>query len=466
MKQTKQILVGAFLMIASLQGSKAQTWKKSGVGLATPEGVCVVDLSTPSDNVAWGILSVFSAGSCGGQVPYFTKTTDGNYWTARQIAIPQNTTPICISAIDAQTAWIAVSDISTETTGYVYKTSDGGANWQQQATANSIDALRFIHFFNANEGIAVGDSSIFVTNNGGTNWVPKGALPVDAAAIGSGKTRFLLNAYEVIGNTIWLGDVFGYFYKSADKGNTWSRMATSIYPSSIKGIAFKDQKFGMAVASRYIGGGSGTSGGSDADYSVYTTDGGLNWMPMPITLNSSNVTDALAKYDVGYLPGTDNTFIVTSEYDSSYAAFSAITKDGGKTWSLLDSTERHTVCAFTGPGKGYTGGYIPNFNKGIYKLSGLAAIKTNKSAAPVALLYPNPATEAITLSLEPQKPTSVTFSVSDHTGKQVLTQAEALPNHQWKIDLSGFSKGLYLLRVESKESNNSISVQTLKFSKI
>lgn len=466
MKQIKQILTGTLLMLCALKSVNAQTWKRNGVGLSTSEGVCVVDISAPSMSVAWGILSVFSAGSCGGQVPYFTKTTEGNYWTARQIPLPQNATPVCITALDAKTAWIAVTDIATETQGAIYKTTDGGLNWQAQSTAIFPDALRFIHFFNTNEGVAVGDSSVFVTTNGGTNWISKGAIPVDVAKTGSGKTKFLLNAYEIKDNTIWLGDIFGYFYKSTDKGNTWNRMPNAIFPSAVKGIAFKDQNYGMAVASRYIGGGSGSSGGVDQDYSVYTKDGGINWSPMPINLNSPNIADNLAKYDVGYLPGTDNTFIVTSEYDSTLAAFSAITTDGGKNWRLLDSTERHTVCAFTGPNDGYTGGYIPDFNKGIYKLGGMAGVKKPMGLASEVLLYPNPAKDFVVVNVKSASLSNTTLRLFDHTGKQVFVQTEALKGNQWKMDLSTQANGFYFLSIETKESNNSVFVQTLKFSKI
>ena len=190
------------LFISCLLGTtvKAQYWTKNGTGLSA-SGVCVIDLSVPEDKVALGILSVFSSGSCGGIVPYYTKTTNGSTWNAGLIPLLPNITPVCISAISATKAWILASDISTNKVGYVYQTTNGGTTWNIQNSSYSSDAGRFIHFFDANEGITVGDSSIFRTMDGGVNWIPNGALPVDTSFLGSGTTNLILNSYEVVGNS-------------------------------------------------------------------------------------------------------------------------------------------------------------------------------------------------------------------------------------------------------------------------
>ncbi|MBK9672642.1 MAG: hypothetical protein IPO70_10415 [Bacteroidetes bacterium] len=101
MKKIKLTLFANLLVMMALTSAKSQNWIKHGTGLVSPSGVCVVDISAPSPSVAWGILSVFSAGSCGGQVPYFTKTVNGINWVAGTIALPANHTPVCISALSA-----------------------------------------------------------------------------------------------------------------------------------------------------------------------------------------------------------------------------------------------------------------------------------------------------------------------------------------------------------------------------
>lgn len=451
MKKIKLTLLTNLLVMMAVTSATSQNWIKHGTGLVSPSGVCVVDISAPSPSIAWGILSVFSAGSCGGQVPYFTKTVNGINWAAGTIALPANHTPVCISALSASTAWIATADISTNTSGSIYKTSNGGVSWQQQTSANFIDAARFVHFFDSNQGVAVGDSSVFITTNGGVNWVFNGALPVPQAIVGGGTTQFLLNAYEVLGNTIWLGDVYGNFYKSTNQGVSWTVLPNCIY-HSVKGIAFRDQNYGIAVASEYIGGGSGSSGGTDADSSVFTTDGGITWSPMPIELHSLNVDDGSAKYDVGYVPGTANTFIVTSEYDSVYAAFSAISVDGGMHWTLLDSTEQHTVCAFTGSNSGFTGGYINTSTRGIYTLTGTlpTEVKVNVEQSSI-VLYPNPANEFIEISQLPQSCIScLQVSIHGMDGKLWIREKLLNQNTFCKINLASLPRGSYVLSIQQE----------------
>ncbi len=435
---------------------KSQSWAKHGVGFAGA-GVCVIDISAPSDNVAWGILSVFSAGTCGGQVPYFTRTTNGFSWSGGLISLPADVTPVCISAISTSTAWIAASNIASNTTGYIYKTTSGGTTWTLQGTAVFPDAIRFIHFFNANEGVATGDSSVFITTNGGTTWIANGALPVPIATVGSGTTNFLLNAYEVLGNNIWLGDSFGNFYKSMDRGLTWVLCTNPITPSAVKGIAFRDSLYGIAVAAQWNGGG-GNGGGFYADFSVITTDGGNTWAPLNFQINSNTVVYSSAKYDIAYVPGTSNTFIITSEYDSSYAAFSAISTDGGVSWNLLDSTEQHTVCVFTSANKGYTGGYITSQTEGIFKWVGNISTSIPEQSNSIEIsIAPNPVRDVFRITT---KEKILSYLITDYTGRIILSEKEnPATDNSFTIDVSSLPAGLYLL----KYSTDNKSYQVAKF---
>lgn len=424
--------------------SFSQTWTKHGVTLSAANAI-VADLSLPNETCGWGILAGFGQGVCGGAAPYFIRTVNGTTWNGGAISLPVDITPWSISAINKDTAWIAACNNSDNTSGYIYKTTNGGNNWTQQSTANSQDALRFVHFFNSNQGVAVGDSSTFITSDGGANWVFNGALPVPVAMIGSGRTIFLLNSYEVVGNTIWLGDSYGYFYKSTNQGMTWTLMSNAIN-SSIKGIAFKDTLHGMAVASRWnTGGGSG--GGFAEDFSVMTSDGGASWQAMPILLNSVTVGSNAAKYDVAYVPGTTNTYIVGSEYDIS-STFTAITTDGGLSWSLLDSTSQHTVVCFTSPTHGYTGGYLTDFASGIFKWSGNLPNQVDDHKLKNEIVcYPNPADEFIYIHSNDLSGSShVMILVRDMTGKICLRQ-ETDQLQRFQLDLRSLRDGPYMLSV-------------------
>ena len=434
--------------ILNVRSASAQGWSKHGVGLSSSVGICVVDISAPTDNVAWAIFAQFSQGTCGGIVPYVANTTNGNSWFGQVIFIPGNLTPFCISAIDANTAWIITANIGSNTTGRIYKTTNGGTSWALQPTALMADAGRYIHFYNPNEGVAIGDSSVYTTVDGGTHWNFTTNLPVPVANVGSGRTIFLLNAYEFLGDKIWLGDAYGNFYKSNDRGQSWSLILPAGTPASVKGIAFSDSLHGIAAASVWITGG-GNGGGYDEDASVITNDGGITWQANPICFPSVNVDCITAKYDVAYVPGTTQTFIATSEYDSIWAAYSAISNDGGLTWSLIDSTEQHTVCVFTNPTNGYTGGYIPDFTRGIYKWSGTLPTGVEEIESAIGI-FPNPFSDYLTIDLKSELNRKNLISLFNVDGK--LIRKLSCSEKSIQLDLRDIASGIYFLKIENEKS--------------
>ncbi|MBL0104770.1 MAG: T9SS type A sorting domain-containing protein [Bacteroidetes bacterium] len=455
MKKTTTTLLFSFLLFFAFS-LHAQQWVKHGVGISSNQGICAIDLSAPSDNVAWAIFGQFAAGTCGGVVPYYAKTVSGISWSGGVMAIPITQTPVCISAIDANTAWVATCNPGTQETGRVYKTSNGGTSWVLQSTAIFTDAARFIHFYDANEGVVIGDSAIYITSNGGTTWTPNGSLPIPANTF-STRTQFLLNSYEVLGNMIWLGDTYGNFYKSNDRGLTWTLLPGCINPSAIKGIAFKDALNGIAVASVWVSGGGNGPGGY-ADMSVRTTDGGNTWQSQPIIFSSPNVAAGSAIYDATYIPGTANTYIACSEYDSTWSAYSVISIDGGATWSLIDSTEQHTVCVFTSPTNGYSGGYVKDFSRGIFKWSGsLPTGITEANWNNDVSVYPNPTSDEINIEFpESEKNSEILISLTDINGRAILTQHENLNlSKSTQLNLREFEKGIYILTISSSESRMS-----------
>jgi len=92
------------------------------------------------------------------------KTTDGGYsWTS----IPVSAGSVrSIYFIDEYTGWISGYP------GVILHTSDGGLNWEVQKSSQG--ALNSIYFINSNNGWAAGgtqgESLIFKTDNGGINW--------------------------------------------------------------------------------------------------------------------------------------------------------------------------------------------------------------------------------------------------------------------------------------------------------
>lgn len=446
------LAIGITLCSRPLQ-AQSQAWTLQGANI-TGSSLFIGDISVVDGNVVWAIAGSYNGGMCQTPVTRFTRTTTGGTkWKSGSIGAPVGYNTWNISAVDSMTAWVSTFDHFNLNNGRVYKTTNGGLSWQHQATANFTSACKFVHFFNANDGVAVGENEVFITSNGGTNWTIQSALPVPYG----GPAYFIINSYEVSGNShIWLGDDAGVVYYSADKGHTWhvqSDQSSALGYQAIKGLAFKNTLEGMAIASVFQGGGNG--GGSYTDNAQFykTSDGGVSWTPVFYNSSQSSLSNQYyAKYDVAYLPGTADSYILSSEYDNLFK-FSAITTDGGTTWTYIDSTVAHTALKFAGNGTGWSGSYITNTGDGIYKWGGsnvgtsLADYQKHINEQ-ISILYQGNDV-FVRNGLSDEAIRSLTILTLE--GKKISTVAGNSERMQ-KLETASLSKGVYILETELGKS--------------
>lgn len=430
----------------------SQSWIPQGADISGP-GLFISDISAINTNVAWAIAGSYVGGFCGTPMRKFTRTTDGGTtWRSGNIAAPSTHNAFNICAIDSLTAWVSTYDLFNVSNGRVYKTSNGGLTWAHQSSATFSGTCKFVHFFNANEGVAVGENQIFTTTNGGTNWVPQSNLPFPF----NQPTFLPINSYEVLGNKIWLGDYAGFVYYSNDKGLNWAiKSGQSAGLGSVKAVAFKDSLNGLLISS-YAQSGGGSSPTVDVDDGTFykTSDGGSTWVPVLYSATSFTYSSRfMAKYDICYVKGSSNTYILSSEY-SQFDSFSAITTDGGTTWSFIDSLQRRTALAFVPDGNGWCGGLISSTSNGIYKL--LQAPPTNTNVNMTAIEeYQKMLNENIKI-LYDGNDIFVSNSSADQNihsliiltvdGKKVKTLNSNSEKRQ-NLETESLSKGTYILEV-------------------
>lgn len=422
-----------------------QFWTSQAADI-TGNSLFIGDISAVDENVAWAIASSFAGGFCGTPVRKFTRTTDGGAtWESGSIPAPSQYTTWNICALDAQTAWVSTSHLFNGNNGRIYKTIDGGETWTHQTTANFSSAAKFVYFFDENHGVCVGENEIFTTTDGGVNWNAEDDLPVPFAAA----TNFVINSYEVIEDHIWLGDSYGAVYHSADQGNTWTNLVDHFGPMgqrSIKGIAFKDELNGMAICSHFVQGGNG--GGADTDDGTFftTNDGGNTWTSQFYTSPTPEFTfQTFAKYDICYVPGTTDTYILTSEY-AGLAMFSAITTDGGESWDFIDTEVAHTALDFVENGTGWSGGYITSANDGIFKHENTVAniqIPSGDITKGLTILY----NDQDEISLSNQSSVTIeSISILSIDGKRVRDLGMS-NNQNQPINIQSLAHGIYLLEI-------------------
>ncbi|GEP51434.1 hypothetical protein FNO01nite_21060 [Flavobacterium noncentrifugens] len=143
----------------------------------------------------------------------------------------------------------------------VYKTTDGGQNWQQE-NVSTEEYYRNIEFLNENIGFLGSLShNFYKTIDGGNTWTTVTNIPGDVPAI---------CGLDAVGDhTIYgCGAYFGpaYVIKSVDSGNTWQYIDMSAYAEKLVEVLFVDENTGYASGSDLTGG-----------VVLKTTNGGTSW---------------------------------------------------------------------------------------------------------------------------------------------------------------------------------------------
>lgn len=328
------------------------------------------------------------------------RTTDGGTtWTTNQAVLSGVVRDI---AMHSGGNAVIVGD-----SGRIYTSSDYGDTWANQ-TAFTTTHLTATQFINSNV-VLCGDAegNLYASNDGGINWTARDTA-FDVA----------INQLHYQNNLLWLSGEGGILASSADTGNSWQVYTQPYFGFfSGNGIAVFDT-VGYAV--------------SDYGFAVkYSPTSGWSSLTIPTanTLNSVASSNLLSAVIIG-----DNGFIYRTEdgnnwIDETYS---------NTTINLADVTY---VDAATAVICGTDGTVLKSTND----ISGISDDNTVTTR-----LYPNPATNGITLQSNQNMKQVFIFDVY---GK--LVASESILQETAYINVEHLHAGMYLLRIET-ESGNSV----------
>lgn len=246
-----------------------------------------------SSTVAWALGN--KAANTGLAQNFYRTTNGGNSWSAGSIP---NTTPLGTShimALDDQTAFVTLFGDSL--TQGLYKTADGGNSWNRLNVFNNGGFPNFAHFWDQNTGVIVGDPNqntgaweIYRTTNGGASWQQVTNAPMAMALDEFGTTAAVSVAPS--GQIYW-PTVSGRLFKSNDQGLSWMTTNLPAGPGQYN-IAF-------------------TANGNGAAYHVpsaklyLTFDDGFSWSLVSRPYGGvSNIAS------MSYLPNSNNNVLMVS----------------------------------------------------------------------------------------------------------------------------------------------------------
>lgn len=419
------------LLVLPLRGFGQDIWLLQRPNF--PARVSVSALCAPNSRVCWAAGTILPANT----KPYqgYSRTTNGGdiwgeEWVCDTIPGAGDGYLSEIEALDADTAFAAVYVLSTSDAKGVYKTTDGGATWtKQHAYASALYGAGYIHFFDADNGVVVGDPNLetYTTTNGGRNWDPVVMPPTLAEEY----TWTGGNSFAAAGHCAWFVSTKRIF-RSTDRGHTWS---ASPVIDAYGAIAFQDSQTGMCVLypNRYR----------------KTTDGGATWDVM-----TDPVIDSIDASCVRYVPGTPGTYVVAGGFSPAHHGV-ACTNDGGGHWTLLDTSNIGT-CVFPSDSIGWGDPATPDDAVYTYVGPRLMTSVESGAVAPCSFRlfqnYPNPFNPVTTIAYELPGWSNVRLSVFDMLGREVAVLVDERMDagaHETRFDGSTFASGVYLYRLQA-----------------
>ena len=180
------------------------------------------------------------------------------------------------------------------------KTTDGGTKWTPVNINNDKYDKQYVYFADENLGFISGTSTLYRTTDGGDNW--------DTLALGY-NTQNLNSKVTFINSTTGFFGKKGQVFKTTDKGDTWTDAPIDSH-SVPQEIQFVSDKVGYLVC-------TSDTFGVPVHVLFKTTDGGNSWSDLTTTLPGSTGFQHLFFTDktTGYLAGSAGIIKTTTGGD-------------------------------------------------------------------------------------------------------------------------------------------------------
>ncbi|MFH2144289.1 MAG: S8 family serine peptidase [Bacteroidota bacterium] len=351
--------IKTYFIIVGQGSSGNSAWLPQATGFSA-QFRGILDISIVDPNTVWAITY---DGTSGTMTKDFTRTINGgNNWLSGNIDVATNYDVANISAINEDTAWVAMYDANGG--GAILKTTDAGQTWVHQTSAlfnNASSFANVVHFFNENDGFCMGDPinnefEIYITVDGGDTWTA-----VDGTNIPNPQSGEMgwTNTYYAVNDTAWFGSNTGRIFKSIDKGATWNVYTSG--EANVSGISMHDGLNGIMLAAVY----DQTTGALTSWNMRKTNDGGETWQSVTPVGN-------YFKSDMSAVPGVPGKIISTGISQNLSECGSSYSLDYGTSWTLLDDSIQYTMVEFFDDTSGWAGGFnLDSLIEGIWKWLGV-----------------------------------------------------------------------------------------------
>lgn len=379
-------------------------------------------------------------------------TTDGGKtWTAQQSGV--TSTLNAVYFVDANNGY-AVGGAGTGGSNptVALKTVDSGVTWTTMSFGNSFFGFQDVAFSSLNHGIIVSSDSIYTTSDGGANWVNEyyvagveGVSLLTAVASFNDTLSLVGGRRNIPGRTSKMGEIFDRrLYNSP---NIWGTSAASQIEES-------DRIISMEVASETHAFAGGING---KVYRMISDQINYNG-PWKVVLNLTPAANQIMG-DISF--PTDNFGMVLTDYTVNSTTYSVMyyTSDAGTTWTTVPDTITTgiiwSVMAPT-PDEVWAVGSQGKIYKGTRSTTAVNPMTLDLEVS----LYPNPATDIITVEMTSQSNKLINYSMIDATGR-IIDQGMWIvnaSNSRFHLNLNDASKGVYFLKLKTQDREGTFRV--------
>jgi photosystem II stability/assembly factor-like uncharacterized protein len=406
-----------------------------------------------------------------GQRGEIAKTnTAGEQWFTQGHRIPGSFTRV--QFLDSMNGWItgrmyeAWGD--TFTGDIVYKTTNGGWNWEMKLSDTSFYYTQ-MQFLNPDTGWVTGESIngnsgiIMKTCDGGTTWVdqsPDSLRKIYGLSFINPEKGWVAGK----GNAYNCGEI----YRTTDGGLNWElQLSDSLY--HFTAICFVNDQSGWAI--RYLddisrttdGGQTWTTQSTGAGQFLFdvlfvddttgwiggwytltkTVDGGNSWIWIPYW--NPDINDlCFINADTGWAAGGFDEGIIFRTYDS------------GQNWIQLTTPTRHIISGISFPdaNNGWavngSGAILHSGNSGGFPVSARDEGTIMNMPEPNVSVFPNPAANFCSVSWSPEKNHLVSIGIYNLPGAclKQWTGFTLTGTGRTDLDISALEPGMYYLVIQ------------------
>jgi photosystem II stability/assembly factor-like uncharacterized protein len=182
--------------------------------------------------------------------------------------------------------------------GFMVSTSNGGNTFSVDTVGST--GISDIHFFNALDGIVVGNQTVLRTGDGGQTWDTTLVDTTLSTGWYTGKLQFPNN-----GSTGFYLNRDNYLFKSNDGGLSWNSMGQITDSLSMVDFQFTSTSVGFACMSHPLF-------FHNRGFILATTDGGLSWSKVAQSDTGSFTQISMVDDKVGYASTYDRIYKTTN----------------------------------------------------------------------------------------------------------------------------------------------------------